>query len=210
MHKRLCAGELLLRVHPIAIYTHGESMPAVPTEEARLMAGIRARNIYALEALYRHYHPLLTRFLMKRIPRPQLVEEVFNDTMMLIWDKPESFRGASRLSTWIFAIAYRKALKSLRRRGELVDDTEICNGNIDEPSPDELVRRDRVRLLLWEAISQLTADHRAVIQLCYFHDKGYREIAEIMGCPVNTVKTRMFHAKHQLRQILKGDLAEWL
>jgi RNA polymerase sigma factor (sigma-70 family) len=175
-----------------------------------MMEGIRARNVSALEELYRHFHPRLTRFLMKHIHRPQMVEEVFNDTMMVVWDKPESFRGASRLSTWIFAIAYRNALKSLRRRREPVEDTEVASNYADEASPDELLKKERVRRLLLDAISQLSTDHRAVIELYYFHDKGYREIAEVMGCPVNTVKTRMFHAKHKLRQILGGDLAEWL
>jgi RNA polymerase sigma-70 factor (ECF subfamily) len=59
-------------------------------------------------------------------------------------------------------------------------------------------------------MDQLSADHRAVLDLTYFHDVGYREIAEIMDCPVGTVKTRMYHARRHLKDMLAGRLADWL
>ena len=60
------------------------------------------------------------------------------------------------------------------------------------------------------AIDQLSADHRTVVDLTYFHEIGYREIAELMDCPVDTVKTRMFHARRHLKSKLPGELADWL
>jgi RNA polymerase sigma-70 factor (ECF subfamily) len=174
------------------------------------MDGVRARDTRALEELYHNYHPRLTRFLMRLIHRPQMVEEVFDDTMMAVWNKPESFRGACSVSTWIFAIAYRKALKSLRRRDEPIEGNETDNQIFEDAGPDEQLKRERVQLLLMDAISRLSVDHRTVIDLAYFHDKSYQEICEIMACPLNTVKTRMFHARRELRQKLAGDLVEWL
>ena len=59
-------------------------------------------------------------------------------------------------------------------------------------------------------MAQLSADHRAVVDLTYFHGMGYREIAEVVDCPVDTVKTRMFYARRRLKQALSGALADWI
>jgi RNA polymerase sigma-70 factor (ECF subfamily) len=69
---------------------------------------------------------------------------------------------------------------------------------------------DQTRAVLLKAIAGLSPDHRAVVDLTYFHEIGYREIAEIMDCPVDTVKTRMFHARRHLKGMLGGALADWL
>jgi len=93
-------------------------------EELRLLESIRAGDRQAFEQLYRLYHPRLTRFLMNLVRRPQLVEEVLNDTLMVVWERADSFNGASKLSTWIFGIGYRKAMKALRRQQDPLDDPE--------------------------------------------------------------------------------------
>ncbi len=80
----------------------------------------------------------------------------------------------------------------------------------DEPGPDRPLDRSQLQQVLLSAMSELSADHRAVVDLTYFHDMGYREIAQIMDCPVDTVKTRMFHARRRLRGALAGELADWL
>jgi RNA polymerase sigma factor (sigma-70 family) len=178
--------------------------------EARLMDRVRARDPHALEELYQSYDPRLTRFLMRLFHRPRVVEEVINDTMMAVWNKPESFRETSTLSTWIFAIAYRQALKTLRHSDQAVEDLSAHSRISEEAGPDEPLKRERVRHLLLEAIEQLSEDHRGVIKHAYFQEMGYQEIAELMACPVSTVKTRMFHARRELRRILAGSVEEWL
>jgi len=144
------------------------------------------------------------------LKRPQLVEEVLDDTMMVVWQTAASFRGTSKLSTWVFAIAYRKALKARSRWPDPVEDlgrdTQVSN----DPAPDGELERSRLRNALTSAMAGLSAEQRAVVDLTYFHDLGYREIAEILSCPVDTVKTRMFHARRRLKQALSGTLAEWL
>jgi len=173
---------------------------------ARVVVGDRA----AFEELYRLYHPRLTRFLLNLIRRPTLVEEVLDDTMMVVWDRAESFNGASKLSTWIFAIAYRKAMKGLKRQDEAVEDKDAENRISDAASPEEESSRHRINALLMRAMDELSAAHRAVVDLTYFHELGYREIATILECPVDTVKTRMFHARRHLRRRLAGELADWV
>jgi RNA polymerase sigma factor (sigma-70 family) len=178
--------------------------------DAELIARIRERDARAFEELYRAYFRRLSRFLLNLIHRPQLAEEVLNDTMMVVWHKPESFAGSSKLSTWIFGIAYRKALKALRRWDQPVDDPDLELRPSDEPGPEQRAGMDQVQVLLASAIKSLSADHRAVVDLTYFHGLPYAEIADIVGCPVDTVKTRMFHARRHLKRMLAGELSDWI
>jgi RNA polymerase sigma-70 factor (ECF subfamily) len=179
-------------------------------EEIGLLALVRAHDLQAFEYLYRHYQARLGRFVMNLVHRHMLVEEVVNDTMMVLWEKPDSFDGRSKLSTWLFAIAYRKAI-----RARMSDDLPIAETNmpeqIDDAAPsDQNFSRKRAAAILQSAINELSPDHRAVVHLTYYQEIGYREIAEILGCPVDTVKTRMFHARRHLKSKLAGDLADWI
>ena len=184
--------------------------PAGNDGEAELMQRIRARDMGAFEELYRSYHDRLARFLLKRIHRPHLVEEVLNDTLMVVWTRADSFKGDSKLSTWIFAIAYRKSMKALRNHQDPVEDDGVAEQASLDPSPEDDFGRQRNRALLLRAMAELSAEHRQVLEFTYFHEIGYQEIADIMSCPVGTVKTRMFHARRQLRRRLAGGLPDWI
>ena len=138
------------------------------------------------------------------------MEEVLNDTLMVVWERPDSFNGASKLSTWIFAIGYRKAMKAVRRQDEPVEDLQADRRASLAAGPEESVAQSRTHTLLIRAMGELSSDHRAVVDLTYFHEMGYREIAGILNCPVDTVKTRMFHARRHLRRKLEGALGDWI
>ena len=182
-----------------------------PTPDDReLLARVASGNLQAFERLYRVYQPRLTRFLTTLLKRPQLIEEVLDDTMMVVWQTAGSFRGSSKPSTWIFAIAYRKAHKAKARWPDPLEDPEFDTRVSDEPGPDEELHHQRLRSALMSAMDQLSPDHRAVVDLTYFHGMGYREIAEIVDCPVDTVKTRMFHARRRLKQAMTGSLVDWI
>jgi len=180
-------------------------------EEVRLLACIARGERAAFDTLYRVYHPRLTRFLDRMTRRPGLVEELLDDTMMVVWRRAATYNGRSKVSTWVFAIAYRKALKGLQRLDEAVDD----DGADETPAareaePEHHLGQRQLNALLMRALAGLSAEHRAVVDLTYFHGMGYREIADIVECPIDTVKTRMFHARRRLRLLLGGRLEEWL
>ena len=174
------------------------------------MAAIAAGDLKAFERLYRIYHPKLTRFLMNMVHRRQLAEEALDDAMLVVWRRPESFNGSSKVSTWIFAIAYRTALKALSRHDEPREDLLAEQRASPEESAERQIEAQETHAILQQAMDQLSADHRAVVDLTYFHEMGCREIAEIMDCPIGTVKTRMHHARIHLRRMLSGRLADWL
>lgn len=179
-------------------------------EDLRLFALVRCGDAQAFEELYRAYHPRLTRFLLKFVRRPQIIEEVLNDSMMVVWERADSFHGASKLSTWIFGIAYRKAMKAINRQDEPIEDRESEERMSLDASPEDQLGAHKSQLLLKRAMEELSPDHRAVLELTYYQEMGYREIAQIMSCPVDTVKTRMFHARRHLKRRLAGELADWV
>lgn len=180
------------------------------TEERHLLERVAAGDLAAFERLYRIYQPRLDRFLSTLLRRPQLVEEVLDDTMMVVWQSAAKFRGTSKLSTWIFAIAYRKAMKARARWPDPVEDDKSDARVSEEPTPEQRVRHLKLHDAIVDAMEGLSAEHRAVVDLTYFHGLGYREIAEIVSCPVDTVKTRMFHARRRLRAAFAGSLDDWL
>ncbi|MDR3388791.1 MAG: sigma-70 family RNA polymerase sigma factor [Rudaea sp.] len=179
-------------------------------QEAELLGRVAQGDLRAFEQLYRSYFPRLTRFLDKMTRRPALVEEILNDTMLVVSQKAHTYNLSAKVSTWIFAIAYRKGLKALRDLDEPVDTGCEDVAGESRAEPRERLMQLQLRRVLSEAVDALSVDHRAVIELTYFHGAGYREIAQIMGCPVDTVKTRMFHARRRLKALLPDRLEDIL
>jgi RNA polymerase sigma factor (sigma-70 family) len=177
-------------------------------DELRLLARVCNHDRQAFEELYRIYEVKLSRFLANVLRQPQIAEEVLDDTLLVVWDRAASFKGESKLSTWIFAIAYRKAMKALRRYSPPVEDKDGKNRLSEADTPEEAYGHKQLHELLRRAMGELSPDHRAVVELTYFSDLGYREIAEIMECPVDTVKTRMFYARRHLKRCLDGKLQD--
>ncbi len=176
----------------------------------RLIARVADGDRQAFRELYARYEPRLTRFLFNFVRQPQMIEEVLDDTLMVVWERADRFKGESRLSTWIFAIAYRKAMKALRRYDAPVEDHGAQDRASPDADPEQGYGHKRLHALIRKAMTSLSPDHRAVVDLTYFHDLGYREIAEIMECPVDTVKTRMFYARRHLKRCLEGELPDWI
>lgn len=158
----------------------------------------------AFRALYdKYYHPLL-RFIYRITGQLELAQEGVNDVMLVVWKNGSSFGGRSRVGTWIMGIAYRKALKMLDKSRRWSDRFRTWGDDADElpdPSPEHTVDVD-LEDLIERGMERLPAKQRAVVELTYYYGYSYAEIAEIAGCPVNTVKTRMFHARERLKQSL--------
>lgn len=159
---------------------------------------------FAFHELFEAYYHRLFRFSARLLNDRQLVEEVVNDTMLVIWRKAASFNARSRVSTWIFGIAYRLAMKALaarQLRARVVDDS--AGVDHDETTLDVASQCEdaETRELLESALLRLPPEHQAVLRLACFMGYSCAEIAAIVECPVNTVKTRLFKARSRLKVI---------
>lgn len=165
----------------------------------------------AFEAFYYEFSPRLANFLFKFLKQNDQVEEAVSEVMLVVWQKAESFIPTSKVSTWVFGIAYKKALKFLQRertrQNRYVsfeeEDMDIELEIEDDDKPDFLAQHSELRHSIFCALETLSISHRAVIEMTFFEGFTYPEIAEILDCPVNTVKTRAHHAKKQLIKHLR-------
>jgi RNA polymerase sigma-70 factor (ECF subfamily) len=167
--------------------------------ELALIRRVTLRDRTALRELYLLYHRRLSRFLMRLTQRQDLAEEVINDTLLVVWNSADRFRGDSRVSTWIVGIAYRRALKSVRRRRSF----EM----IELEATDSLVGVDGLQACetqewIEEALAELPIEQRLCLELAYVLGHSCEEISVITSCPVNTVKTRLYHARRKLSTLL--------
>ena len=167
--------------------------------DSALLAAVGAGDRKALEELYLGYHRRLARFLSRFTPRYENVEEIINDTFMVVWQNARDFRQASKVSTWIIGIAYRTALKSLRRQKNHTGERSLdgyAEQSIDPTSEAE------TNDWLNRGLSRLPIEQRLTLELAYHMGHSLEEIALITECPVGTVKARMFHAREKLRHSL--------
>jgi RNA polymerase sigma-70 factor (ECF subfamily) len=172
-------------------------MLEVPGEgDLGLLRAIQARDRSALETLYLGYRTRLGLFLGRFIYCRDTVEEVINDSFMVVWTRARGFRAESQVSTWIFGIAYRTAMKALRMRSmayRLTEDVDPPEHAIYPTVDAEL--RDWIEV----GLKSLPVDQRLTIRLAYQYGFSVDEIAVIMASPAGTVKSRMFHARVKLR-----------
>jgi RNA polymerase sigma-70 factor (ECF subfamily) len=172
------------------------------------LSGVAAGDRRALEELYCGYHPRLARFLWRFTQQYENTEDIINDTFVVVWRNAAEFRGTSRVSIWIFGIAFRTALSSLRRRKKhtaALAEVECRDQSVD------LVSDTEARDWMARGLDRLTLEQRLTLELAYNMGHSLEEIAEISGAPVGTVKARMFHARQELSQYLPAlgrDVAE--
>ncbi len=168
-------------------------------QDNALLVAIAAGDRRALEELYLSYHRRLSRFLSRFTQRYENIEEIINDTFMVVWQSAKDFRHASQVSTWIIGIAYRTALKSFRRQKNhaAAQNLDDCPEQTVDPTVDT-----EVQDWLKRGLSQLPSEQRLTLELAYHMGHSLEEIAAITECPVGTVKARMFHAREKLRLYL--------
>ena len=168
--------------------------------ESRWISETAKGNIRSFESLCRAYHHGLYGFIMRMLGCRETTEEVINDVFHGIWNGASRFRNNARPSTWIFSIARNQACKRLANQEPPaigLDQAPECAGRSDQEQ--ELVRHELVEM----ALGKLSTEHREVVELTFYSGFSYQEIAEITKVPVNTVKTRMFHARKNLKSILE-------
>ena len=168
--------------------------------EAALLRRIAQRDRDALTELYRIYHARLFKFIFRLTHSYAAADELVNDIMLIVWQNASGFRGASKVSTWIFGIAYRQAMRSITRRRKV----SAHQLHVTEPAYDDSIEIE-TEDWVWHGLHELPYPQQLSMVLVFYFGLSYSETAEVTGCSVNTVKTRMFHARRKLREYLAGS-----
>ncbi len=169
-------------------------------EELALLKLVATGDRSALTRLYLLYHARLFKFVFRLTRSYATADEIVNDTMLVIWDKAASFRGDSKVSTWIFGIAYKQTMRRVTRKQlQLTPLTELDDSGHDHNAVMEI--EDWVR----QGLHTLPAAQQLTVVLVFYLGLTYQETAKVTDCPVNTVKTRMFHARRKLKDYLSAS-----
>ena len=172
-------------------------------DEQTLIERVQRGDADALAELYHLYRPRISRFLSRMNVAEQDHEPVVNDVIYTLWTTASRFDPArSRLSTWIFGIARNKGLKALSANRMPIAEPEQVDAL---PESHDDVESLETRQWIAFGLASLPDEQRLVLELTFLEGLAYAEIAEILDCPVNTVKTRVFHARRKLRAMLPDN-----
>jgi len=188
--------------------TEAVSRSSDDADDHILMQRMAAGDRQAFEQLYRRHARRLLRYLKRCLIQHELAEEVLNEVMLVLWQQAAHFEPRGPVAAWLFGIARHKAYRALRA----VKPRPVSPPATSEASAADLlevhVARQDLGQAVARALAHLPPTEREVVELTYYHDLSYMEIAAIVGCPVNTVKTRMSRARDRLaRQLAVQGLA---
>jgi len=179
-------------------------MNAEDGNDRDLIKRISAKDRLAIEALYGRYQVRLYRFLARMTRNEAVAEELTNEVFLEVWRKAGTYAGQSTVSTWVFAIAHNKAVSLLRKRTEAqVDEDKIEELEDESDTPEVVAQKTDKAAAIKACLTRLSDDHREVIELVYYQEMSVKEVSDVVGIPQNTVKTRMFHARKQLSELMK-------
>ncbi len=172
--------------------------------DRELVQRIAGQDRAAFQALYARHQIRAFRFILRLTRNEAVAEELVNDVFLDVWRQAGRFQGGSAVSTWIFAIARNKTISLLRKRSELQMPDGAAEALEDETdTPEVTAQKTDKSAQMRRCMETLSLEHREVIDLVYYHEKSVREVADIVGIPLATVKTRMFHARKKLGEALK-------
>jgi RNA polymerase sigma-70 factor (ECF subfamily) len=170
-----------------------------------LIQRIAGGDRLAMQVLYARHHVRVYRFVLRLVRNETTAEDLISEVFLDVWRQAGRFEGRSSVSTWLLAIARFKALSAMRGRKDAELDEEVVEAIEDvSDTPEVAVQKRDKGEVLRRCIEALSPEHREIIDLVYYHEKSVEEVAEIVGIPENTVKTRMFYARKKLAEALKA------
>jgi RNA polymerase sigma-70 factor (ECF subfamily) len=193
-----------------------ESIASMEIADKSLIDAHRQGDKTAFSELVRRYGDSVLGYLVRMSGNREQAEDLFQETFKRVHEKAHTFRG-DQFKSWLFTIATRVAIDGLRRRRRLrfislnqrfdcadKNSEELAAvavaDNSYEPSQEAIMaeQKEQVR----QAVDLLPAMQRATLVLAYYQQLSYREVAEVLGCSIGTVKTQMYRALRTLAQRL--------
>jgi RNA polymerase sigma-70 factor (ECF subfamily) len=175
------------------------------TDDRQLLARIAAQDQAALRALLMRHQVRVFRFIQRMVRNEAVAEELTNEVFLEVWRNARNYEGRSSASTWMLSIAHHRAASALRkRREESWNEDEALQISDSGDDPEVAAQKADKSALLRKCMGALSPEHREIIDLVYYHEKSVEEVAQIVGIPEATVKTRMFYARKKLQSLLKA------
>ena len=199
----MLAGTLDKKISRQRSNDHAVSTNMTEMEHDVLIQRIAIREDDALRELYAVFGQRMYAYALRLTGDPAVAEDVVQDSLVVVWRSAKKYRGEGKLLAWLLGIVHHTALKTLRRKPPLPFSDELENSlAAKEPLPEERVQASEQQQLLQNGLNQLSAEHRAALELVFYHEMSLNEAAEVCNCPVGTIKSRLSYARKQLRGLL--------
>lgn len=198
---------------------------ALPTGDAGISTNIFRRRMYldmkadkdtalvratlegdnaAYEVLVKKYHRPIYNLALRMVKKPEDAEDITQNVFVKAYEKLDSYRPSHQFFSWIYRIAVNESINFSKRQRRL-DEYESGVTAFREETPADAYGQDALSNAIGRAIKMLKIDYRLVIVLKHYHDFSYKEMSEVLGVPVKTVKSRLFTARQQLKEILESE-----
>ena len=178
-------------------------LPISKKPDQMLIESVAGGDKQALEQLFARHSARIYRFVLRITGNAALSEDIVSEVFLEVWRRPGRFEGKAQVSTWMFAIARNKALQALRSRWQKPSDEDGAAEVADSADDPEAAVQEKSRsIVLRKCLSRLSPIQREIIDLVYYHEKSVAEVAQIVGIPTGTVKTRMFRARSRIAELL--------
>jgi RNA polymerase sigma-70 factor (ECF subfamily) len=158
-------------------------------------------DIESFERLIQKYHPKLIYYVRRLTNDEEATKDVLQNVWLEVYHQLRTLRSHKAFSVWVYRIARNKAVEFVRRRQhDAFEDIEIetIPDKCDEPKI-EIDNGSR----LHKALQELKPEHREVLVLCFFEEMSYEQIADVINSPIGTVRSRIYHAKLNLKKQLE-------
>ena len=190
----------------IALNVAGQQgiLAARATSDEMLLEKIAKGDRTAMHTLYARHNVRVYRFVLRMLRDTASAEDLVSQVFLDVWRSASQFEGRSQVSTWLLSIARFKALTALRqRKHEDIDQDDVMQIADQADTPEASLDRSRTSAILRACVAKLSPAHREIVSLVYYHEKSVEEVAQLIGIPAATVKTRMFYARKQLGELLR-------
>ena len=176
------------------------------THDTDLVRRVAAGDRVALRRIHDRFQRPLIGYLLRFVRDHAVAEELAAEVMVGIWRQAARYEGRSSLETWVFGIAHNKAVSWLRKRREEGMPEGAADALVDERAdPEAEADASSVTDMMSRLIQRLSVEQQAALQLTYYQDMPLEQVADAMGCPVNTVKTRIYYARQHLKRMLADE-----
>ena len=186
----------------LALHWQTQANMTQPVDDLDLIRRMQAGDDDAVRDLYAQYGQRLYAYALRLTDDPATAEDVTQNTLVTAWQTARNFRAEGRLIAWLLGIVHHTAMKAIRNRTNYLDDVAEESIREDQPSPEEQAQVKDERRWVRQGMQSLSPEHRAVLELIFYQELTLNEVAQVLGVPLGTVKSRLSYARNHLRVVL--------
>ena len=173
-----------------------------------LVKRLAAGDESALNELYEEYGKRMYAYALRLTNDPDKAEDVLQDVLVTVWRKASSYRGEGRFIAWLLGIVHHTSMNAMRHVSIPLSDEMEESLPSPAGSPESQTQQEQQNAWVREGLQSMSPEHRAVLELVFYHGLSLEEVSQVCQCPLGTVKSRLAYARQHLKGILMRENAE--